>query len=438
VQISDNACRDWGWNCNLMTAGGTPRATLSSRRRGDSSGATRHSSTMRTRASGGSSSRSAIGRLRTANQRLVGSVWTTPLDAVRFMLAMQGQDFPGVKWAIGLRVPGSTEADVDAAFAAGQIVRSWPMRGTLHVTAAEDLPWMLALLGERVVDGAASRRAALQLDRRDLDRARDLAIRHLEGGRALARTQLLAAMDAGGVSTDGQRGYHVLFYLAITGTICLGPVRGKEQAFVLLEEWITKPRRLEHDEALEELARRYFVSHGPATLADFSGWAKLTMKDVRAGVALAREHLVDLTVEGTTYLMAEDAEAVLARARPEVSAAVIALPGFDEYVLGYKERSAVLAPEHFGRVVPGGNGVFMPTIVVDGQVRGTWRRTARRKETAVESLPFSPKERLELAPAAAAWARFTGTTICAGASATPRRPARKKTPESRRGRSSSG
>jgi hypothetical protein len=362
-------------------------------------------------------SAAAVGRLRVANQRIVGSTWKTPLDAVRFMLAMQGQDFPGVKWSIGLRVPGSTDADVEAAFTAGKIVRSWPMRGTLHVTAAEDLPWMLALLGARIVDGAASRRAALKLEERSLERARELAIRRLEGGQAVARNELLATFDSGGVSTEGQRGYHILFHLSITGTLCLGPAKGKEQAFVLLGEWVKKPRRFERDQALGELARRYFVSHGPATLADYSGWAKLTAKDARTGLALARKELVELTVDGATYFMAASAEDLLAKVESRVRESVVAIPGFDEYLLGYKERSAVLAPTHAGKIVPGGNGMFMPTIVVGGQVRGTWSRKAKAKETVVEPLPFEKlcrAESLAFASAAGAWGRFTGSTVRVG------------------------
>jgi hypothetical protein len=359
----------------------------------------------------------SVGRLRIANQRIVGSTWKTPLDAVRFMVAMQGQDFPGVKWSIGLRIAGSTNADVEAAFAAGQIVRSWPMRGTLHVTAAEDLPWMLDLLAARIIDGAAARRAALQLDPRTLNRARELAIRHLEGGKSLSRDELLAAFDAGAVSTDGQRGYHILFYLSITGTLCLGPAKGNDQAFVLLREWVKKGRRLDRDEALGELARRYFVSHGPATLADYSGWAKLAAKDARTGLALAREHLAELIVDGTTYFMAKEGERVLAGVESQVRDSVVALPGFDEYILGYKDRSAVLGSTRLEKIVPGRNGIFMPTVVIGGQVRGTWRRKVKTKETIVEPLPFekfSRAENLGFSSAVKGWGRFTGSIVRVG------------------------
>lgn len=354
-----------------------------------------------------------VGRLRVANQRIVASTFAAPADAVRFLLAMQGQDYASVKWSIGLRVPNSTDADVEAAFASRAIVRSWPLRGTLHVTAAEDLPWMLELLAPRVVDGARARRAALDLDARTLSRARDIALSRLSSGAALTREELLAAFDAGGVATTGQRGYHLLFHLSVTGTLCFGPAKGKEQTFVLLDTWIRAPRRLDRDEAKGELARRFFEGHGPATLADLVGWAKLTAGDAKIALALARPELAQITVDGVPHFLAASAEARLEGARAHVEGSVAALPGFDEYVLGYKDRATVLARADFARVVPGGNGVFRPTIVVDGQVRGTWRRTPRKGELLVEPLPFTklhPKELRAFGDAIGSYARFLGAS----------------------------
>jgi hypothetical protein len=327
--------------------------------------------------------------LRLVSQRIVGSSFTDPTHAVRWMLALQAQDFPGAKWSVGLRTSGSTDAAVEAALASGEIVRSWPMRGTLHFTAAEDLHWILGLTSARLVAGAAARRAALDLDDAILGRAREVAVARLTGAKELTREQLLAELDLGGVSTQGQRGYHVLWHLAQTGTLCFGPPRGKQQTFVLLDEWVKRPRLFERDEALGELARRYFASHGPATLRDFRWWTKLTARDAKIGLAIARPQLADLLVDDATYWMAPDAEDRLSQLARVVTGAVVALPGFDEYVLGYQDRGAVLAAEHSERIVPGGNGVFLPTIVVDGQIVGTWRRSTRAKESVIDATPFT-------------------------------------------------
>ena len=330
-------------------------------------------------------SRRRLATLRLASQLIGGSEPSTPGEIVRWMLAMQAQELPGAKWSVGLRARRTTEAAVDAACDAREIVRSWPMRGTLHLVAAEDLGWMLELTATRALASAASRRAFLGIADADVERAREIAVASLAGGRVLARDAILAAIAAGGVRTDGQRGYHLLWYLAQTATLVLGAIEGRQQTFALLDEWVPEPRRLEHDEALGELALRYFRSHGPATMRDLARWSGLTMRDVRRGLAVCGGQLASLELDGAMYHVAPEALA----AAPPVPR-VHLLPGFDEYLLGYGDRSAALAPEHGRAVVPGGNGMFLPTIVADGEVVGTWRRTVKAREILVEPMPFGP------------------------------------------------
>ncbi len=336
-----------------------------------------------------------VGRLRLVSQGLVGSTLRAPTEAVRFLLAMQAQDFHGATWSIGLRVPGSTRRDVDDALASGAIVRSWPMRGTLHLTAAEDLPWLLDLLAPRVLATTRRRHAELGLTPPAFERARAVANDRLSGGRRLTREALLTAFTEAGLSTDGQRGYHLLGHLAHTQTLCFGPQEGTAHTFVLFSEWIRRPRRLERDEALGELAHRYFRGHGPATLKDFLGWAQLTAADGKVAMANARPQLSSVSFNDTELWLAADARDRLERLRHEVEASTLALPGFDEYVLGYKDRSAVLDPKHFNLIVPGGNGVFKPTIVTDGQVVGTWQRHKKGRTTVVDPQPFTRLSRAQ-------------------------------------------
>jgi hypothetical protein len=323
--------------------------------------------------------------LRLASQHIATAGLSTPGDVVRWMLAMQAQDLPGAKWSVGLRAPRTSEATVDAAFHSAEVVRSWPMRGTLHLVLAEDLGWMLDLTAPRAIRSAASRRAALGIADADVDRAREIAVASLTGGRALTRHAILASIAAGGVSTEGQRGYHFLWYLAQTGTLVLGAAQDGQQTFSLLDEWVRAPRRLEHDEALGELVHRYFRSHGPATARDLARWSGLTMAEVQRGLAVSGGLLTSLDLDGVRYHLAPETLALA-----PVPARVHLLPGFDEYMLGYGDRSAALAFEHSGAVVPGGNGVFKPTVVADGEVVGTWRRTIRRGEVLVEPQLWGP------------------------------------------------
>ena len=319
---------------------------------------------------------------------------------------MQAQDLPGAKWSVSLRGPLAGEAAVETSFGSGEIVRSWPMRGTLHLVPAEDLGWMLELTAPRAIRSAASRRAAIGITETEVERAREIAVASLTGGRALTRNAILASIAAGGVSTEGQRGYHILWYLAQTGTLVLGAAQGRQQTFTLLDEWVRAPRRLERDEALGELAFRYFRSHGPATARDLARWSGLTMADVQRGLTVSGGLLTALELDGLRYHLAPE---TLAPA--PTAARVHLLPGFDEYLLGYGDRSAALASENSAAVVPGGNGMFKPTVVADGEIAGTWRRTRIGGEVLIEPLLWNPlrgKLRDALVEAAGAYGAFLG------------------------------
>jgi Winged helix DNA-binding domain len=347
-----------------------------------------------------------IGPLRLAAQRLVGERASTPGEAVRRLLAAQAQDFPGSLTSVALRTAARTPAEVVAALDSGEVVRSWPMRGTLHLVAADDLPWMLDVLGTRTLGSVAKRWAGLELDQKQAERARECVLAVLQQRDRAGRAELLAAIAAGGVATTGQRGYHLLWYLAQTGTLCLGPTDGeRDQLFVRLDRWIAHPRRLEPDEAHAELALRFFTGHGPATVPDLVRWSGSTARAVKAGLAEVRDRLDAVTVDGAEYLMDPETPARLAAARAEADG-VLLLPGFDEFVLGYGDRTAVVPAEFAQRIVPGGNGMFRPTVVHRGQVVGTWKRAGRGAGRTVEAEPltdFAKKVAAAIPTAAAAY-----------------------------------
>ncbi|MCW2699046.1 MAG: uncharacterized protein JWQ45_581 [Blastococcus sp.] len=328
-----------------------------------------------------------VALMRLVAQRIAGPPHPSAAGAVRSLTAVQGQDYPGALTSVALRTSGRRRSDVVAALDDGAVVRSWPMRGTLHLVAAEDLHWLLGLLSPRVLAGAATRRARLDLTEDDVENARATVVATLTGGRSLRRETLLAAMAGGGVATTGQRGYHLLWFLAQTGTLCLGPTDGAEQRFVLLDEWVPAPRRLDPEEALGELTVRYFRSHGPATVRDLVRWAGSTVRDVKAGLAIARPHLARIEVAGVEHFLDPETPDRLAACRAEARG-VFLLPGFDEFVLGYGERGAVLDPEFADRIVPGGNGMFRATVIHDGRIVGTWRYTGRGARRTVTPTPF--------------------------------------------------
>ena len=312
-----------------------------------------------------------------------------PRAVVERLGALQGQDYAGVLWSIGLRTRGATAADVERAFTDREIVRTWPMRGTLHVIPAADARWMLELLTPRVIERTARRREILALDREEIARAAKLFEGALRGGNRLTRGEMMALLDDSGIVTAGQRGYHLLFHLSMQRLINFGPRDGTQQTFVLFDEWLPRSHSLPRSEALAILVRRYFTSHGPASVKDFVGWSGLSVADATAGLADNADTLVARKLGGTVYWMSSDPSAVTTgSAAPTAVPDVHLLPGFDEYLLGYKDRSAQLASAHSELIFPGGNGVFRPTVIVDGQVVGTWKRVAKKGAVTVEATPF--------------------------------------------------
>lgn len=331
-----------------------------------------------------------ITSLRLHQQLISSRRLDTPEKIVAHLGGMQGQDLPGVKWSIGLRLPDAAEADINAAFDKGKIIRTWPMRGTLHVVAAADVRWMLSLTSPKNISGSQKRRDALELDDKTLSRCHQVFTKTLQGGQQKNRDEMYAALEAAGISVEGQRGYHILWNAALHGLICLASISGKEQNYVLLEEWVKPVKAKARDEALAELAWRYFNSRGPATIKDFIWWSGLSATEARAGFEDIRSRLVSETVGKTIYCMSSDI------ALPKDTARAFALPGFDEYILGYQDRSAVLAPQHAEKICPGGNGMFISSIVIDGQVVGTWKRTVKKKAIAITAVPFDKLNKAEM------------------------------------------
>jgi len=324
---------------------------------------------------------------------------------VQWMGAVQAQDLPGARWAMGLRLRSASESDIEDAVVARTIVRTWPMRGTLHFVPAADARWMLRLLTPRVLARSAGRYRELELDAKAFSRAARVLTRAL-AGRALTRAEAYEALGRGGVSPEGQRGIHILGHLAQQGLVCLGPRRGKQPTFVLLEEWLPRGSRdPSREEALATLAERYFASHGPATLHDFAWWTGLLLKDAEAAVGAAGPKVVSEVHEGRRLFSSSAARA------PRTATRTLAflLPAWDEYLVAYKDRGAALeaAPPLGDRAYAFGS----PLVVIDGRARGSWRRTMAGATVRVSVTFWDPVTRDEeraVAAAAERYGRFLG------------------------------
>lgn len=335
--------------------------------------------------------RTIVARARLSAQGLLAApgAGATPDSVVRHLGLVQAQDLAQAFWALGVRAPGSTASTVRAAFDGGTIVRTWAARGTLMLVAPELLDDVLTVTGPRMRAQTATGFRDAGIDADCIASLVPVAVGCCAGG--ATRGQLLEAIRAAGQDTTGQRGYHLLMALSLERAIVQGPMAdggGVRQLFVPYRSWIggTGNDGGDPGASLARLALRYFTGHGPATVADFAWWLGLPLRPVRAVLAALETagRLVPRPVGGIDYWVASAAAADLVDGAPGPGArAVLALPGFDEFLLGYRERGASLPAEHAQRVVPGGNGVFRRTIVHGGATIGTW-------DPAGPAEPFGP------------------------------------------------
>jgi hypothetical protein len=356
----------------------------------------------------------AIARL--VNQHIEGAHSETPADALASMGAIQGQDYLAGLWAIGLRCKDATQKDVEEAIAKRRIVRTWLLRGTLQLAASADVRWILQVIYPRLIRYSLSSERRLNIGSGTVTRSQLLISEALKGGGRLEREKMYRILEDGGIGTGDAHGYHLLRRAAWDGLICLGTHDGRRPTFVLLDDWVAEMGLdVSTDEALMELASRYFTSHGPATIKDYVQWSGLRISDAKKGIVLASSsRLVTEEIDGKTYFMS----------RNETStdeASVHLLPAFDEYVLGYNDRSAILGNEKTQQLLKAAritfahpNGIFLPTIVIDGQIVGTWKC---KNEKGRSVLTISPYLRLEseetegVERAAERYGRFMGTQI---------------------------
>lgn len=354
----------------------------------------------------------SLGHRRLAAHRVVGDRFADPADVVRHLGAMQAQAYHQAVWAVGVRLRTPTLAAVEQAVVDRRMVLTWAMRGTLHLVPAEDVGWMTDLFGRRLIASDQRRLRELGLGADDVAASRTALLDALADG-PLPRSALMGRLAAAGIDPTGQRGYHLLFHAALSGLICFGPPAGKEQTLVRTDAWLPVQRALDREAAVAELARRYFTGHGPATVDDFAAWTGLPLRDLRPALAAVSTELKPLEHDGRELWLSPDTPA------PSADAAdVHLLPGFDEYLLGYRNRSDVLDPAHASRVVPGSNGMFKAMVVHDGRVVGTWeRKVTHRVRTgsgvSVTVHPFPGHDVPDglLGAAAERYAAFLGATL---------------------------
>ncbi len=310
---------------------------------------------------------------------------TTAAELVASLVAVQAQDYAASKWALGLRLPegAATDASVEDALDEGSVLRTHVFRSTWQLVAPADIRWLLALVAPRVISRSARRDRELELDDATFKKSNRTLRKAVRGGRHRTRAELGVALADAGIDPSEQRLPHLLARAELAGVLCSGARRGKQTTWALLDERAANARApLVRDEALAELALRYFRSRGPATLEDLVWWSGLTTTELRGGLLSVASSLYREVLDGKEYWRSDEPVA------PRGARGAYLLPAFDEYLVAYKDRAAVLDPQH-GKRHNAGGGMLNPCVIVDGRVIGTWRRTLSRRSVRVDIDYFS-------------------------------------------------
>ena len=357
-----------------------------------------------------------IAHQRLHNQLITQRMFEKPGDVVQWLGAVQAQDYTAAVWAVGLRLQGATDDtiadDIEQAFADGAILRTHVMRPTWHFVSPADIRWLFALTAPRVNAGNASWYRKLELDDAVFTRSNAVLAKALQGGKQLTRVELVSVLQQAGIATDElQRFTYIMMRAELDGIVCSGARQGKQFTYALLEERAPKARTLDRDrdEALAEFARRYFTSHGPATLQDFVWWSGLTVADARAGLEMVKSQFMHEVIDGQTYWFSPSTPPA-----KDISQAVYLLPNFDEYIVGYTNRSAVFNASHTKKLDSRGNVLFNHTIVLDGRVVGTWKRTLKKDTVIITAslfIPLNEAETRALAASANCYGAFLDRSV---------------------------
>jgi hypothetical protein len=348
-------------------------------------------------------------RLRLHNQRLTDPRGRQAQEVVSWLVAMQAQEYAMAKWAIALRMTGAAqEADIEHAFNSGKILRTHLMRPTWHFVAPADIRWLLALTAPRVHAASAYMYRKLALDVAVFKRSDAILVRALQAGRFLTRAALQTELARSGVKASGPRLGYLMMHAELEGLICSGPRDGRQFTYALLETRVPKARAMKRDAALEELSRRYFASRGPATAQDFAAWSGLTLTDARAGMESLDSDFERETIDGRIHAFRPASSGMRSAA-----GFAFLMPDYDEYGMGYKNRSALLPPNLDGRKPQDIVLAYNRMIVVDGHIVGSWRRSLEGDSVSIETNYLGSLARAKLRVVAQAIRRFaTFTAPC--------------------------
>ncbi len=330
-----------------------------------------------------------IANTRLVSQQITSTKFSSAKEILEWMGAIQAQDFNMAKWAIGLRLENATLQNIDPAIDSGEIIRTHLLRPTWHFVSADDIYWMIDLTAPRILSSMKGRNIQLELSPDVFKKANKIFEKALSGNKNLTRKELINELNKAKIETDNNRASHIFFHAELEGIICSGKMKEKQITYALLNERIEKPFPIKKEEALYKLASKYFQSHSPATLADFCWWSGLSFLDAKQALESIKSNFISEKINDQEYWFSNSFSVP-----KKMKESVFLLPAFDEYLISYKDRSAAIIPEHQSKAFSN-NGIFWPTIIINGQVAGLWKREIKKDQLIFETNLFDKKNKLD-------------------------------------------
>jgi hypothetical protein len=335
-------------------------------------------------------------------QRLWSSPHSNPADVVRWFGAMQAQEYAHAKWAIAQRCRETGDKQVEANYATGEILRTHVVRPTWHFVHRDDLRWVLDATRHRVHQTNGSIYRAFDVDETTFRRSARVFARALRGGNELNRKELAEVLrkDAG-IDAAGVRMGYILMRAELDGVIVSGTIGGKQPTFTAFADRVPEGPSMPREEAMAELARRYFLSRGPATLRDFARWSSLTLAEATAGLSAVRSGFEHRDIEGRAYYFA-----ARSTRRSPAPPRIDLIQAYDECIMSYSESKDVLRSDVATRHSPNLN-IYLHAVLLNGRLVGHWKTVFDRKSLTVHAALYRDLNRDERAAMDDATARLS-------------------------------
>lgn len=324
---------------------------------------------------------SEIAQFRLSQQQLTAPSFKNPAEVVAWLGAVQAQDFPASKWALGLRMKSATDETIEKAYNAGEILRTHIMRPTWHYVLPADIRWLQELTAPRVKALLASYDRKLEITEKVLSRSSSVIAQALGNKQYLTRADIANCLEKNKITARGQRLAHLVMHAELDAVICSGPLQGKQFTYALLDERVPPTRPIDRGQALAKLTLKYFVSHGPAQVKDFAWWSGLTVKEAMSGIEMVKPKLVEEIIDGKTYYFSASA------AVKKNSSCTFLLSIYDEYVIAYKDRGALGAERYAEKFLSMGNALTS-VLILDGKIIGTWKRVLKKDTVEIKLNPL--------------------------------------------------